>query len=230
MPDVIGRPHESSLHNTPNVQAPQKPQVSSTPPTPRQATPEKPAPPQPKSQQARPTPPTPPQKPPPQVDANGFPLLPPINAPTLAPQNSAAQPLAPAPSQQQVAASVHGSLGRNGDNSPAAMASALGKYKQYVYSVVGSYWYPKVNNAFQVLGVGTVHVQFTIHSDGTVDTKVLDGGNSTMQMLLSISVNSIRQGAPYDSFDKYPGLREAIIKEQGGDGSTYTDDFTFSVY
>ncbi|HEV3273179.1 MAG TPA: hypothetical protein VGZ93_13455 [Candidatus Methylacidiphilales bacterium] len=230
MPDVTGRPHGADLNNSPNVQAPQKPQVSSTPPTPRREPPEKPAPPQPPQPAPKPLPPTPPQKAPPQLTDNGLPVLPPINAPTLAPQNSAPQPLAPAPSQQQQAADVHGSLGRNSDNSPAAMASVLGKYKQRIYETVGSYWYPKVDKSFQVLGVGTVRIQFTIHSDGTVETKVLDPGDSTMQTLLSISVNSIRQAAPFEPFDKYPGLRQEIIKEQGGDGSSYTDDFTFSVY
>lgn len=242
MPDVTGREHAPALNNSPNIQTPQKPEVSSTPPTPKQGKPQKPTPPQPKSPPApqtppqppqpapKPTPPTPPQKAPPQVDANGFPVLPPINAPTLAPQNEAAQPLAPAASQPQEAASVHGALGRQGDNSPAAMATVLGKYKQKVYRAVGSRWYPKVDKSFQVLGVGMVHVQFTIYADGTVETKVLDAGDSSMQTLLSISINSIREAAPYDKFDDYPGLRQEIIKEQGGDGSSFTDDFTFSIY
>jgi hypothetical protein len=144
--------------------------------------------------------------------------------------NEAAQPLAPAAAQRQEAADIHGGLGRKGDNSPAAMATVLGKYKQKVYLAVGSYWYPKVDKSFQVLGVGVVHIQFTIHADGTVDTKVLDAGDNSMQTLLSISINSIREAAPYDKFDDWPGLREELIKEQGGDGSSYTDDFTFSIY
>jgi outer membrane biosynthesis protein TonB len=238
MPDVTGREHAPDLNSSPNVPA-KKPEVSSTPPTPRQAKPQKPTPPQPQPQQGRqtssppaprPLPPTPPKKAPPQVDENGLPVLPPLNAPTMAPPNQAAQPLAPAASQRQEAASVHGALGRQGDSSPAAMASVLGKYKQKVYLAVGSRWYPKVDSAFQVLGVGVVHIQFTIHSDGTVDTKVLDAGDNTMQTLLAISINSIREAAPYDKFDDYPGLREELIKQQGGDGSSYTDDFTFSVY
>jgi len=227
LPDVTGREHAPNLNESPNIPAPQKQEVSSTPPTPKVAKPQKPTPPQPAP---KPTPPTPPKKAPPQVDANGFPVLPPINAPTLAPQNEAAQPLAPAAAERQEAASVHGALGRQGDNSPAAMATVLGKYKQKVYRAVGGRWYPKVNKAFQVLGVGVVHIQFTIYKDGTVETKVLDAGDSSMQTLLSISINSIREAAPYDKFDDYPGLREELIKEQGGDGSSYTDDFTFSIY
>jgi outer membrane biosynthesis protein TonB len=238
MPDVTGKPHSPNLNNTPNVRAPEKPEVSSTPPSPKQAKPEKPTPPQPNPQQGRQTPsltktkpfsPTPPKNTSPPVDPlTGLPLLPMINAPTLAPPDQTSQPLTPAPSQQQTAASVHGALGRQGDNSAAAMATALGKYKQKVYLAVGSRWYPKVDNSFQLLGAGTVHIQFTIHSDGTVDTNVLDGGNSSMQMLLSISVNSIREAAPYDPFP--PEMVKELISQQGGDGSSYTDDFTFSVY
>jgi len=238
MPDVTGKEHNPDLNNSPNVPAPQKPEVSATPPTPKAAKPEKPTPPQPNPQQGKqtpaptpkPLPPTPPKKAEPAVDANGFPILPPLNVATMAPPNSAAQPLAPAASEREQAADVHGGLGRKGDNSPAAMATVLGKYKQMVYRAVGSRWYPKVDQQFQVLGVGVVHVQFTIHSDGTVETKVLDPGDSSMQTLLSISVNSIREAAPFEPFDKYPGLRQEIIKEQGGDGSSYTDDFTFSIY
>ncbi len=242
MPDVTGKPHAPNLTESPEVKAPPKPEVSSTPPTPKQDKPDKPIPPQPNPStgkevpktppppNAKPEPPkpAPPAKPQQLVDENGFPVLPPINAPTLAPPNSAAQPLAPIPSDRQQAADAHGAVGLSGDTSPAAMATALGKYKQKVYAAVGSRWYPKVDNSLQLLGVGIVHIQFTIHSDGSVDTKVLDGGNANMQMLLSISVNSIREAAPFDPFP--PEMVKQLISEQGGDGTSYTDDFSFSVY
>jgi outer membrane biosynthesis protein TonB len=234
MPDVTGKEHNPDLSNSPNIQAPPKPEVSSTPPTPKQAKPQKPTPPHPKPQQAtqtppqppqpapKPLPPKPPQKTPPQVDANGFPVLPPINAPTMALPNEAAQPLAPAASPPQQAASIHGALGRQGENSPAAMATELGKYKQYVYSVVGSYWYPAVNKSFQVLPVGMVHIQFTIHSDGTIsDVVVLQGNEPNLQLLMSISKNALVANAPFKPFN------DAMIKQVG---DSYTDDFTFSVY
>jgi len=240
MPDVNGKQNNPDLNTSPNVVAPPKPEVSTTQPTPRQTKPQKPTPPQPKPQQGKqtpdkptikPPPPTPPKKTTPDVDPiTGLPVLPPLNVATLAPPEQSSQPLTPNPSRPQIATSIHGALGRNGDNSPAAMASLLGKYKQKVYLAVGSNWYPKVDKSFGILGVGQVHIQFTIYADGTVTTKVLDAGDSTMQTLLSISVNSIREAAPYDTFDQYPGLREEIIKEQGGDGSSFTDDFTFSVY
>ena len=242
MPQVDGKLHNADLNTSPLIKAPETPQPSTTPPTPKQARPDKPTPPQPKPQEApqkqlqppQPNPKTPtvnPPKPRPAVDPDtGLPVLPPLTVATMAPPEAAAQPLAPAPSIQQEAGSVHGALGHRGDNSPAAMATLLGKYKQKVYLAVGSRWYPKVNNAFQVLGVGVVRIQYTIYQDGTVTTKVLDTGDSTMQTLLSLSLNSIRESAPFDKFDAYPGLREELIKEQGGDGSSYTDDFTFTIY
>jgi outer membrane biosynthesis protein TonB len=235
MPDVNGKPHAPDLNSSPKVEAPTKPpEVSSTPPTPKQDTPQKPTPPQPNPSKAqvppppkppqpapKPLPPTPPKKAEPQVDPNtGLPVLPVINAPTLAPPNSAAQPVAPSPSQLQQATSIHGALGQSGDNSPAAMATELGKYKQYVYSVVGSYWYPSVDKAFGTIGVGVVHIQFTIHSDGTLsDVAILDGDN--LEILKNISTQALRAPAPFKPFS------DAMIKQVG---DSYTDDFTFSVY
>ena len=232
MPQVDGKLHNPDLNNSPMVQAPQTPQPSTTPPTPKQAKPEKPTPPQPHPQQGtqapspqpavKPPPPTPPKpvKPEPAVDPEtGLPVLPPLAAPTMAPPNSA-QPVAPSPSQLQQAASVHGALGRTGDNSPAAMATDLGKYKQYMYSVVGSYWYPDINAHFGIIPVGVVHIKFTVHSDGRLtDVVILQGDN--LDTLKSISRNALVAPAPYKPFSP------AMIKQVG---DSFTDDFTFSVY
>jgi outer membrane biosynthesis protein TonB len=174
----------------------------------------RPLPPQPK-----PAPPKP-QPQPPQVDPlTGLPLLPPLSVPTMTTPNQP-HPLAPAPSQQQVAGSVHGSLGRAGDTSAAAMASELGKYKQYVYEVVGSYWYPAIDQKFGTIGVGVVHVQFTNNNHGELaDVQVLDGDN--LMILRDISLNALRSPAPFKPFPP------AMVKEVG---DSYTDDFSFSVY
>lgn len=232
MPDVTGKEHADALNTKPQVTAPQKPEVSSTPPTPKEDKPQKPTSPQPNPSQGKqpsqqpqpkPLPPTPPKpKPQPQVDENGFPILPALAVPTMAPPNSAAQPLAPAPSQVQQAQSVHGSLGRAGDNSPAAMATELGKYKQYVYQIVGTYWYPAIDKQFGIIGVGMVHIQFTIHSDGTMtDVKVLRDTSPNVMILQTISNDALVKPAPYKPFS------DAMIKEVG---DSFTDDFTFSVY
>lgn len=108
----------------------------------------------------------------------------------------------------------------NGDNlTPAEMATELGKYKQYVYSVVGSYWYPDVNQNFSQMPLGLVQVQFTIHSDGTVnDMKVLKGDN--LGALTEISLHAVKAPAPYKPFSA------ALIKETG---NSFTHSFTFTV-
>ncbi len=229
LPEVDGKKNAPDMRNSQQVKS-QKQQVSTTQPTPKQAQPQKPTPPTPQPQMAtQPTPrpippqpkPTPPKPQPPQqqYDANGLPVLPPINAPTLAPANQS-QPLAPAPSQQQIAGSVHGALGRSGDNSPAAMATELGKYKQYVYEIVGSYWYPQVTEKFGMIGVGTVTIQYTIHSDGTIsDVIVTDGQDHNI--LRTISQSALTSPAPYKPFSP------AMIKEVG---DSYTDEFSFSTY
>lgn len=231
MPDVEGKPHAPDMRNSPMVKAPPKPQVATSQPTPRQAQPQKPTPPSPNPQLApkvvpRPLPPQPratpatSQKPEPQVDPDtGLPVLPPIQAQTMSTPDQAV-PLAPAPSQEQVAGSIHGAIGRPGDNSPAAMATDLGKYKQNIYSVVGSYWYPAVTDKFGTIGVGEVTIQYTIHSDGTLtDVKVLEGDD---QMILrDISLEALRHPAPF------PAFSPAMIKEVG---DSYTDQFTFSTY
>jgi outer membrane biosynthesis protein TonB len=231
LPDTLGKPHAPNLVSAPEIRAPEAPQVSSTPPVAKQSTPQKPTPPQPEPQhgESQPTPTpkpqvktTPPKKATPGVDPiTGLPVLPPIAAQTMAPPNQVAQPLAPAPSQQQTAAAVPGAMSRRAaDSSPAAMATELGKYKQYVYSVVGSYWYPDINQHFGLIPVGAVHIQFTIHSDGTLsDVTILEGDNQ--DMLKTISQQALVKPAPFKPFS------DAMIKEVG---DSYTDDFTFSVY
>ena len=231
MPDINGKPHAPDMRNSPAAKAQKQPKTSTTQPTPRENKTQKPIPnpkpqmspemqPRPLPPQPKPAPPKPPQPPQQQVDPDtGLPVLPPITAQTMAPPDQA-RPLAPQPSQQQVAGSVHGALGRAGDTSPAAMASDLGKYKQYVYETVGSYWYPEVDKQFGAIGVGSVTIRFTIHSDGTMsDVEIVDG--ETNQVLKTISQNALTSPAPFKAFSP------AMIKEVG---DSYTDDFSFSTY
>ena len=104
--------------------------------------------------------------------------------------------------------------------SPPGRLDEMQRYKAYIYRKVGVIWYHKVNQQFQVLPLGMVHIQFTIHSDGSVDTKVLKGDTATMQLLISISLYSIRKAAPFNRFT--PSMIKKI-------GQSYTDDFTFSI-
>jgi hypothetical protein len=249
LPDVTGhKDHSLDLHSKPPSPA-SKPQPA-TPPTPRQQqqkTQPNPAKP---NQATKPAPPTPPQvkpsenpqktpskevatkpAPPQQEDANGLPVLPPIPAPTLAeqtPQTPVIQQVQRKASPQSVPSfavyqsDVPAQAGAPGDNSPAAMATDLGRYKAKVYRAVGARWYAKVASQLQVLGVGTVHITYTIHSDGHLEiTADPDAGNPALMLLHSLSINSMTEAAPFDPFSD-------AMKKQVGD--SYTDDFSFSIY
>ncbi len=244
LPDVTGKNHHSSLHETPASPQTKNPSGNPSPPTPDQQ-PQPPAPAKP-NQAAKPTPPQPdqpsslnpsatpmkaaPSKPLPQ-DPNGLPVLPPIDAPTLAPQVATTQEVSPMqhhkassppPSFAVHQSDVSGATGIDGDNSPQAMATDLGRYKAKVYRTVGSHWYAGVNNQIQLLGVGTVHVTYTVHSDGRMEiTADPDKNNASLMLLHTISIQAMLDSSPFDPFS------DAMKREVG---ESYSDDFTFSVY
>jgi hypothetical protein len=259
-PVSLTKPQEASPATPPTPQQqqakpePPQPQKEAKPvenakPTPKPSEQQVPKPadqpvPKPTEQQAQKPPPTPSPKPQPQavvqppqqqVDPNGLPVLPPIDAPTMAPPPTAAQVQLqqqqqqqrkasagrPPPSFQADKADIAGSANAFGANSVAANATPLGRYKALIYQAVGSRWYAKVGQCQDLLPVGAVRVQYTVYFDGTVKTKVLDSGNSTMQMLLSLSINSITESAPFPPFPD--ALRQQV-------GTSFTDEFSFSVY
>src|SRR5271156_5003314 len=51
--------------------------------------------------------------------------------------------------------------------------SELGRYKEMFHAKVGAAWSPQVDLNFRKLSRGTVDIQFTIHADGRVETKLL---------------------------------------------------------
>ena len=236
LPDVdVKQEHPANLHqspNSPSKQTTQAAQASHSADPLQKPSPQPPRPSQPqpnlshpstvvtKEPAKNPTPQPVKQVPKQTLDPNGLPVLPRIEAPTMAPA-SQRQKAEPAFSTPEVAQSVHGALGTHGDTSPEAMATELGRYKAKVYRAVGSRWYPKVDKQFQLLPAGIVHIQFTIHKDGTVDTKVLEGNEADLQILLAISLNSIREASPFEPFT------DSMIREVG---DSYTDDFSFSIY
>jgi outer membrane biosynthesis protein TonB len=232
------REKPASSASKPQSATPPTPQSQRQPPVPHPAKPNqaaKPTPPQPHADKnpeekaAKGTAPKP--APPEQEDANGLPVLPPIAAPTLEQQSPQTQQVQQVPhkaSPQSIPSfavyqsDVSGQSGQPGDNSPAARASELGRYKARVYRAVGSRWYAKVGNQLQVLGVGTVHITYTIHSDGSLEiTADPDAGNPALMLLHSISVNSMTEAAPF------PPFSDAMRKEVG---DSFTDDFSFSIY
>jgi outer membrane biosynthesis protein TonB len=233
MPDVTSQIRKASqLKNSPNVPTREQQPAAPTPPAPEEVDPRQPqpTPPQPKpTPQPKPVPkppePQPPKPLPPQLTKNqvdpvtGLPVLPPIEAPTIEPQSTRPKSSAPPLVLPSVAADLAGRAGMSGEPTPDSTSTELGRYKAKVYLAVGSRWYPKVDKQLSLLSVGMVKIQYTIHYDGTVQTKVLEGAN--LAMLLPISLNSITEAAPFDPFTD-------AMRKQVGD--SYTDYFTFSVY
>jgi Flp pilus assembly protein TadD len=154
------------------------------------------------------------------------PLTSPINPNQQVQKTGSTQPL---PNFQLNKSDIAGLTNVPGDNTSDADATELGRYKAKIYLAVGSVWYAKVKKVIGILPVGEVRIQYTIHSDGTVSNiKVLEGSNNTLQLLLSISRNSIAEASPYNPFTN--SLRKEITENQGNNGESFTDDFTFSIY
>ncbi len=109
----------------------------------------------------------------------------------------------------------------SGQPSPEAMKTDLGQYKARFYQAVGSRWYPQISQSMQLIGVGSVRIQYTIMPDGTITTKILEGGNGSMQILLYASLGAIRGCSPFLPFPP------SMLKDYP---NGYTDDFSFSIY
>jgi hypothetical protein len=101
----------------------------------------------------------------------------------------------------------------------APPTTELGKYKALVYRAVGARWYARVDALGNTLPIGEVRIRYTIYSDGTVETKVLDNGGGNVPQLVSISLHAIKDSAPF------PPFSPALIEEAG---NNFTDDFTFT--
>jgi hypothetical protein len=162
-----------------------------------------------------------------QVDPiTGLPVLPPIDAPTLEPQSTRPKSVAPPRMVQSIATDLQGRAGMSGAPTPDAMATELGKYKEHVYEMVASHWYPQVDEKITLIGAGDmVRIRFTIHSDGMLDTTVLEGDD--LGIFRTICVSSMRDAAPYPAFTD--GMRKELAKA-GKDTESYTDEFSFTVY
>ena len=104
---------------------------------------------------------------------------------------------------------------------PAQLATTLGAYKANVYRAVGARWYRAVKAAEYTLPVGMVNIQYTVHADGSLETKVLSGTDPKLKLLLSISLAAVHDSAPFSPFS------EALEREVG---RQFTDRMNFHIY
>ena len=133
--------------------------------------------------------------------------------------------LADASAETEVAASRSESnapMGNGINTAPQTTATELWRYKVQVYRAVGSRWYAKARGSLlQVLPLGTVHITYTIFSDGHLEIKSdPDANNSTLMLLHSVSLNCMKEASPF------PPFSDAMKKEVG---RSFSDMFSFSI-
>lgn len=118
-----------------------------------------------------------------------------------------------------------GGAGIKGLPSPEARDTELGRYKQKMYRAVGSRWYLKVQSSMSFLAIGTVRVKFYVRANGVLENVRIaedsGAGNSSTEMLRTISLQSVVESAPFEPFSE-------TMKQQLGAG--YDEEFTFSIY
>jgi hypothetical protein len=102
-----------------------------------------------------------------------------------------------------------------------APVTALDRYKTIVYLAVGSIWYHKIAQSFDLLPVGSVSAKYTIHSDGKVEVTMAAPGDPPLDKFKTLCLGSVMEASPF------PAFSEALRKEVG---ESFSDEFTFSVY
>jgi hypothetical protein len=112
--------------------------------------------------------------------------------------------------------------GISGQPSAEEMKTELGAYKARLHQAVASYWYMDIASPMrmQMIGTGSVTVQYTIKADGIITAHVMDHQAGSVALLSTISVRSILKCSPFIPFSA--SLQQQI-------GNSYTDSFTFAV-
>jgi len=83
-----------------------------------------------------------------------------------------------------------GGITNRGRNSIDAIGTPLGRYKKALSDAIGSRWYYYVNDAMDMVSMGTVQMRFTVDAAGKVqNVRVLN--NTANEALASVSVRSI---------------------------------------
>jgi TonB family protein len=83
-----------------------------------------------------------------------------------------------------------GGISNRGRASVDAIGTPLGRYKKAISDAIGSRWYYYVNDAMDMVSMGTVQLRFTVDASGKVqNVRVLN--NSANEALASVSVRSI---------------------------------------
>ncbi len=95
------------------------------------------------------------------------------------------------------------------------------RYRAEVYRAVGSHWIQGLGKIILDITDDEVRIEYTILSDGSVQTMVLERGTDVRKRFLNVSLKAIQEAAPFSQFS--PPLKKKW-------GESYNDYFIFSLH
>jgi TonB family protein len=136
-------------------------------------------------------------------------------------KNNRNQPGAPrtAYRPQNIVTRMQGNIGNRGRSSVAALGTPQGRFEKAVEDAVGSLWYYYVQQRSDLVGIGTVRIEFTVNTNGEViSARVVS--NSSNETLATCSLESVRQA-------KIPPMPQELIPLVPERGLEFTFSFNY---
>jgi TonB family protein len=137
-------------------------------------------------------------------------------------KNNRNQPGAPrtAYRPQNIITRMQGNIGSRGRSSVAALGTPQGRFEKAVEDAVGSLWYYYVQQRADLVGIGTVRIEFTVNTNGeVVGARVVS--NSSNETLATCSLESVRQA-------KIPPMPQELVALVPERGLEFTFSFNYS--
>jgi TonB family protein len=136
-------------------------------------------------------------------------------------KNNQNQPGAPrtAYRPQNIITRMQGNIGNRGRASVAALGTPQGRFEKAVEDAVGSLWYYYVQQRSDLVGIGTVRIEFVVNPNGeVVSARVVS--NSSNETLATCSLQSVRQA-------KIPPMPQELIPLVPERGLEFTFSFNY---
>ena len=137
-------------------------------------------------------------------------------------KNNQNQPGAPrtAYRPQNIITRMQGNIGKRGRSSVAALGTPQGRFQKAVEDAVGSLWYYYVQQRADLVGIGTVRIEFVVTPSGeVVDARVVS--NSSNETLATCSLQSIRQA-------RIPPMPQELVSLVPEHGLQFSFSFNYS--
>jgi TonB family protein len=120
---------------------------------------------------------------------------------------------------QNIITRMNGNIGNRGRASVAALGTPQGRFEKAVEDAVGSLWYYYVQQRSDLVGIGTVRIDFVVSPNGeVVSARVVS--NSSNETLATCSLQSIRQA-------KIPPMPQELVPLVPERGLEFTFSFNY---